>query len=411
MTLNKLRPFGFLLLLYSTAVLASSAEVVSTRCMVDQVAATPDVRLLGCDPGYASNVLWHLDRLDSSTGTLDGTLVRPSRGKGAVVYVMDTGIEKNHPEFQRGTGSAVVAGLDALTPVLSDSAACPTPDRALHPCYFPPPSPHAVLAHGTAVASVVAGRNTGVAPDAKVVSVLAGGENGTSYRVWLRALDEIVRHAWDPATPQFRTAIVNISGGAPWQQAGVDDVALSDVEQRMRAMIGGVNRNGEPDPNGKRFLFVVAAGNREAPVQRDATQGQCDERGDIRLFPATIADAEGIISVGGITRDNRVWKGSCRGAEILAPAQDLLVAAIPANVNRPGVPERYRSGTSYAVPIVSGVAALLLSEDPALAPAQLESLIEEAASSTGENSGKVVMLARRTTAPPSSTVARVHAPR
>lgn len=409
MTLNNLRPFGLLLMLYSSAALASSAEVVSTRCMVDQIAATPDVRLIGCDPGYAANVLWHLDRLDSSSGALDGRLVRPSRGKGAVVYVMDTGIERNHPEFQRGSENAVIAGLDAVTPVLSDAAACATPDRALHPCFFPSPNPHSVLSHGTAVASVVAGRNTGVAPDAKIVSVLAGGENGTSYRVWLRALDEIVRHAWDPATPQFRTAIVNISGGAPWQQAGADDVALGDVRNRMLTMIGGVDRNGERDPNGKRFLFVVAAGNREAPEQRNATQGQCDERGEIRLFPATIANVNGVISVGGITRDNRVWKGSCRGAEILAPAQELLVAAISGNVDRPGVPERFRSGTSYAVPIVSGVAALLLSEHPALTPAQLESLIERATSSTGEDSGKVVMLAP--TVPPSSTVARVHAPR
>lgn len=349
------------------AVTGAAAQPISTRCQIEDVQVTKDYtayRLIGCGDGFSSDVLWHLDRLDSPSGALDNRFTRmPHRGT-AVVYVMDSGVERDHDEFQRAEGSAVIAGIDAtaasgekLFPV------CPG-EPALHPCAKGSVGNIQVFSHGTGVASAVAGRTVGVAPDAQIVSVLTIGPPKT----WLEGLSQIIRHAWDPRTPQFRTAIINISGGVAFN-AG-DGAIKAQIDQKIRDMVGGVDAEGRPDANGKRFLFVAAVGNSAEPTTPGGDLGQCDPNGDTRQYPASIGPAiEGVIGVGGMTIRNEFWSGSCKGAEILAPAENVLVA------NNSG-PDYYRkldaSGTSWSTPIVSGVAALMLEIDPSLSPAELE---------------------------------------
>ena len=89
--------------LFALAAADVTAQTV-TRCGVTEVeidSATTDLRLLGCGDGFAENVLWHLDRADSRSGELDGLVTRPATGKGAVVYVFDSGIRAVGAHRQR----------------------------------------------------------------------------------------------------------------------------------------------------------------------------------------------------------------------------------------------------------------------------------------------------------------------
>jgi subtilisin family serine protease len=275
-----------------------------------------------------------------------------------VIYVADTGVMQAHDEFIRDGGPNVIAGIDAGGP-----AACA--GAVLSPCFLMS-SPGSILlfGHGTGVASIAAGRTTGVAPNASVVSVLAVGDAA----VWLNAFHKIIEHAFDPSTPPFRTAIINISGGLGEQPIP------SQLDALLARMTTGVNREGEADPDGKRFLIVAAAGNLDV----DPKVTQCGPDRSVINYPARIAaNTDGVISVGGIDRENRLWAGSCIGplVEVAAPAADMLVASIFATDTYRFKPDFYVSGTSWAAPYVSGMAARLLEVHPDLSPAELERIL------------------------------------
>jgi len=383
---------NFAIALFAAAALASPIQKTSTHCGtvdIDVGGGITDRQLLGCGPSYTDNVLWNLDRSD---GVQDDVYTHATTGKGAVVYVIDFGVQKAHDEFQRDGGSSnVIAGLD---PMVSRGGTSPCPgDTPTAPCtnFFIP-----IITHGTAVASVVAGRNTGIAPDASIVAVRVFG---ASFEFeW--ALDDIVKHAFAEGTPPFHTAIVNMSE------------TLADADpafvEKMKLMIKGVDADFHSDPNGKKFLFVTFAGNRTNGTD------QCGPQGEV-AFPLSRlgASIDGLITVGGITRDNHFWSGSCGGdaVDILAPAERVLTASITGHDHYRGtqtakdVVAIYDSGTSYAAPYVCGIAARLLESDPTLTPVELEARIKASGSyvadaATAPAGGRVAVLVENPPPPP-----------
>jgi len=360
-----------LLVCCATSLAAQAApEVVTTHCYESEVRldATHTASRLGrCSDDAPVDLLWHLDRIDQVAGSLDGHFTRRSKGEGVVVYVMDTGVFADHDEFEGDDHhSRVIAGYDAATSVLLGASTCTSNNKATAPC-FANFDELGASSHGTGVASLIAGRNVGVAPEAKIVSIRVMNEHGlATTRTYLEGLNDIIHHAWTSNASPFNTSVVNISG---WVldhiTATTDDdvVPYATVEQKMRDMIAGVDANGNRDPNGKRFLFVVASNN---------TDGGCGPSGIIDRFPATIGkNIEGMITVGGMTEDNESWMGSCRGGvEVLAPAQQIFSATITARDHYRT--RSQRNGTSFAAPIISGIAALLISDHPDLSPEQLE---------------------------------------
>lgn len=362
----------FALAVYSSA--ARAQELVSTRCHESEVAIDANhnaAKLEGCGDPEAANLLWHLDRIDQRDGSLDGQYRRRALGGGAVVYVMDTGVMAAHNEFATPAGSRVIAGFDATHSVTVGVSTCVSANKALMPC-FSNAMELVGAQHGTSVASLVAGQHVGVAPEAMIVSIRVMNESAlATTRTYLEGLNDIIRHAWDPSTPEFHTAVVNVSGWVLEKLQGNRDdnpVTFATVERKIREMIGGVDSFGRPDPNGKRFLFVVAGNNLD---------NGCGHAGVVDRFPAILGkDIDGLITVGGMTADNSWWPGACHGGlEILAPSQGIFSASITATDHYRGTKPNLRSGTSFAAPIISGIAARLLSERPNLTPPELESII------------------------------------
>jgi subtilisin family serine protease len=361
-------------LIAAFALCASSAlaQVSSTNCAESEVSLDPALsvaRLDRCGEDLSAPLLWHLDRIDQVDSALDGHFDRRNSGAGSVIYVMDTGVMASHGEFTSANGTRVIAGFDTTGSVDLGRSRCTSDNKATAPCYEIVDE-LAAASHGTSVASIAAGRNVGVAPEAMIVSVRVMNERGlATTRTYLEGLDAIVRHAWDPASQNTRTSIVNISGWVLEKLNGVTAakpiVTYAAVEKKIREMIAGVDANGVPDANGKRFLFVVAANN---------VDGGCGPAGTIDRFPATLGTKiEGVITVGGMTADNHSWSGTCRGGvEVLAPAQGIFSATITATDHYRGRRPNLRSGTSFAAPIVSGIAARMLAQRPDLTPQQIE---------------------------------------
>ncbi len=356
--------------------LAADRDLVSTHCRSHEIELDSHhtVAVLdGCGEEYPENLLWDLDRIDQIAPVLDGHFDRTNRGTGSVVYVMDTGVLASHDEFVDRNGSTrVVAGFDTSGVVPIGASRCRSANKALDPC-FNNFEELAASSHGTAVASIIAGRFVGVAPGADIISIRVMNEHGlATTRSYLDGLKAIIHHAWAPGSPVFNTAVVNISGWVLEQLAGGSDphpVSFATVEQKIRDMVGGVDANGTPDPNGRKFLFVVAANNLD---------GGCGSAGYVDRFPAVLGTRiDGVITVGGMTEDNSWWYGGCRGdIEILAPAKDIFSATITGRDQYRGTKPNLRSGTSFAAPIISGIAARLLHDNPNLTPAELEQWIE-----------------------------------
>jgi hypothetical protein len=75
----------------------------------------------------AENAIWQVDRSDSVSGELNGFAMRCTTGRGAVVYVIATGILQRHDEFQRPDGDVVLGGFDGMIPCLGQSMVCVRP--------------------------------------------------------------------------------------------------------------------------------------------------------------------------------------------------------------------------------------------------------------------------------------------
>jgi subtilisin family serine protease len=285
---------------------------------------------------------------------------------------MDTGVLASHAEFAGVGGTRVIGGFDVAERVTVGASECRSPNKALQPC-FASFNELTGASHGTSVASLVAGQNVGVAPEAMIVSVRVMNESAlATTRTYMDGLNAIIRHAWNPNSPPFHTAVINISGWVLEKLPSMPDsspVSFAALERKIRDMIGGVDARGHPDANGKRFFFVVAGNN---------VDNGCGRAGLVDRFPATLGkEIEGLITVGGMTEENSWWPGACRGGlEILAPSDGIFSASITANDHYRGRHPNLRSGTSFAAPIISGIAARILSENPSLAPAEIEAIIE-----------------------------------
>lgn len=241
----------------------------------------------------------------------DASSALAGNGSGSVagvrIYILDTGIRSSHPDLN-------VAGL-------VDFTGSGTPEDQ--------------NGHGTHCAGIAAGMDNadhvvGVAPGAPLYGVKVLGADGSGSTSGIVAgIDHVTGEKLaNPGIPM----VANMSLGARTRFWTSIDAAVE------RSLAAGV-------------VYSIAAGN----------DGQ-----DAKNFtPAHVAAA---ITVGAYDAANKAASWSNWGSlvDLQAPGASIL-----STWHDPAVPTQVLSGTSMAAPHVAGAAALLLSAQPALTPAQV----------------------------------------
>lgn len=224
---------------------------------------------------------------------------RPSHGEGVVIAQPDTGVTR-HAELvdvRAMPGFNVLSGTPDPTDPLDDSG-----------------NP----GHGTATASVVVSPATG----------LVTGSAPRARHVSIRAIRSVVR-----------LSQVSVARSIDWAvEHGAEVITMS---------LGGI------------FSFSLQRAVKRA-VRADvivlAAAGNCVR---FVVWPARFDEC---LAVAGTNSTDGVWRGSCRGGavDIAAPGQNVIRASVPHGAAPGGSLVEQGQGTSYAVALTAGVAALWL---------------------------------------------------
>ena len=257
---------------------------------------------------------------------------KTSTGKGVKVAVIDSGVNDKHEDLEGVvTSSKDFSGLDkdGRTPIGGETT----------------------IHHGTAVAGVIAGQGTGagptgVAPDAKILSasMWLGPDRPKESGSTREQADKAIRWAVDSGAK-----VINMSLG--WDDPGWPESWDDAFAYAYK----------------KDVLVVACVGN----ASQGATQA---------WSPSTVP---GVIGVGGLDKQGRVLDDSTApgtAVDLMGPAKD-----IPIPYYSGGYAEG--QGCSFASPIVSGVAALIRSDDPKLSADEVRAKLQSSAKPVSGHKG------------------------
>lgn len=304
--------------------------------------------------------MWHLDRIDETSWSQgDSEHNMCTEGRSVYAYVIDTGIEADHPQFE--TPTRVVLSLD-FSSDRTNQAVPFTPDvtngcNATGYRYY-------WMWHGTAVASVLGGTQVGAAKPRLVSLKVARCDSGQTLTSSLISATNWIanNNPSDPnRNPYFNSpGVINHSGFVPdWR----DDAspAGSDRSAYSAAVAGLVAATSKP--------FFTSADNFSADACKFAPNDLA--RTNYRSGSVMVVGGTSV-GIGSDPNDYRFQKwvnpttpstgqdsGSNAGpcVSIYAPATSIFAARTSAYAEQYGTLYARESGTSFASPIVAAVAA------------------------------------------------------
>ena len=316
------------------------------------------------DPAYPDgSYLWGVDRVMAPEVWSQGYT-----GSGVTVAVIDTGVDYLHPDLQNNIwinadeianngldddNNGYVDDVRGWDFVSNDNA--PFDD-----------GPADEVGHGTFIAGVIAansvsatdiaGRQLGVAPDAKIMPVRVF-PSLSPYGI----SDQIAAGIRYAANNGADVINLSLGYGDGDQPNSVPDAAIESALQYARQ--AGV-------------VVVIAAGNERAYSAVRPSE------------PAYAAIRDLGIAVGAIEKSGQFADFSNPAGNrpldyLVAPGVDIFSTSYdPASFLSPHIYE-VGSGTSFSAPYVAGVAALMLSANPNLTPAEIETILVQTANPEG----------------------------
>lgn len=267
---------------------------------------------------------WHLDKLNL------GQAWAYTKGKGATVAVIDTGVDVDHYEFKKCLKEAVTV----------------IPEEEYNGIKYNPyyKGPKDYVGHGTHVIGIIAARNdkkgvVGIAPDCKIISIKALENGGGSFSNVVRGINCAI---------EKKVNVINMSLGSK----GLED------ENLKTAIKNAIDNN---------ITVVCAAGNKSY---------------EIPSYPAAYDEAIAVSAVylkdDGEMKFDNVFSKSNYGAyiDIAAPGGEIYSTYLDGGFDT-------LHGTSMACPMVSGSIALLYAMDKDMTVAKAKELLYEYAVDMG----------------------------
>jgi len=337
---------------------ANSTIVQQLSRALPQATITRNKRLRLADATQTA-APWHLTALnDTSTSSTPTTYRYPTASTQDVdVYVIDTGIDiSSYDTSAKELWGHVSAGHNFVTDTTDPGYNSQWGPTNADDCWTYQSTPDFSTrywgGHGTHVAGIVASKTYGVAKSAHLIPLRVFG------CPYYQLLDPSAPH--DHATnPYIYDAGASTSG-----IIDAIDYAIANKRSGIPSVIN-MSLGGDADANinlkvqaaiSAGFTVVSAAGNSNP-------QNACD------VSPASAPNG---ITVGAVDPDYSFASysnvGSC--ISILAPGTNVRSLAA---WNSAGY--RLESGTSMATPVVSGIAAMYLANNPSATPAQVKAAI------------------------------------
>lgn len=355
--------------------LVNSINCTASHDVIYRLAEHPSVSMIGYNESV--NVIGNIkaEKVEATRGAASHvTQVNADKvwnagytGKGIVVAVIDTGTNFDHTDIDSdnlwdGGASYPYHGYNVIDPVFA---------------------PYDDNGHGSHCAGIVCGNGksgsqTGIAPDATLMTVKVADKDGVTTLEYLTTGIEFA--------VENGANVMNISIG--WQDPSLSvsttfrEILTNTLELGILASVAAGNDKDE-------IIFFPVPKNINAP-------GNCPPAWLHPDQEANPGGLSGIISVGAIDNSNSpgnfssqgpvTWQDSKWGdypynpgiglirPDICAPGVEVL--SLSHNKN-----DGYLklSGTSMAAPCVAGVIALMLEKDPSLTPSDLCRLIETTA--------------------------------
>jgi serine protease AprX len=273
--------------------------------------------------------------------------------------------------------------------------------------------------HGTHMAGIIAGRDAGtspstyatdnthflgMAPGSRIVSLkLADAQGNTDVSQVIAAIDWVVAHATDPG---MNIRVLNLSFGTDSSQ----DYRLDPLAHAAEVAWS------------RGIVVVVSAGNGDG-----STTGLANPAYDPAVLAVGAVNTQGTLdrsddAVPGFSKKGSSLEGK-RGPDLVAPGSSIVSLRAPGSfvdlvhgdTGAMGTRFFKGSGTSQSAAVVSGAAALLLSQRPYLSPDQVRDVLRRSAQdvpgagSDAEGAGSLDLTAAYATGSRAVAAARVHA--
>lgn len=194
------------------------------------------------------NPPWNLDRVDQKSNTLDQRFFnRISQGKDTLVYVVDTGIDVSHPEFQ----GRAVWGVNTVDNTNTDCNS-----------------------HGTHVAGTIGSATYGVAKQSVLVAVkVLGCEGGGSMSSVIKGLEFVMNDFSNKNKP----AIINMSLGGG-QSNALNQVSAALTKAGVHVVVAAGNENQDAcltSPASEESVMTVGAITKNGEMASFSNWGKC----------------------------------------------------------------------------------------------------------------------------------------